>query len=239
MREFFKWEVTRKIFNVAALCKKHGFMGSVIGEPGLGKSTALKLYTAEDTMAVPVELFKPLGGGTPSGITRRIMAMCDTRSYDAKTQTRGEWIVKHFEGTGRLLIIDNAHELTQAGLEWVLGFHDSTRCPVLLIGNVELERTIHLVRRAPSRIGVHRDLRAKDELEKAAADLLRIHWPEAPELMPHIKRLIMEPGMLRTVRHALRTARGIAQHKGKPPVEALEAARAMQPQFTKPGRRAA
>jgi type II secretory pathway predicted ATPase ExeA len=209
-QELFKWTVTNRVRNVARLCMRHGYMGAIIGEPGCGKSCALTLLREEPEFqdAVSIELHRFLGGGTPRTLSRRVMEQCDTRGYYRHMQTPGEWIASRFAFSGRLLIIDNADELPRGGLEWVVGFFNLTRCPVLLVGNEELDETIKLVPRAISRIGVREIISVDGAMEEEARNLIRLHFPQAMELLPRVKEMMKGVGMLRSVVNALKTARG-------------------------------
>ena len=208
-QELFETVVVKQVHNVCDLAKRHSMIGMVVGEPGLGKSCAIDLYKKGDSLCIPIELNTVLGGGTPSALVRAFFRQVQTSSYSRVASTKGEWLVERFSNSGRLIIIDNAHLLSQNGLEWLLGFHDATGCPVVLVGNSELKITMRKVQRGPSRVGVAHECTLKKTLATVAEAYLSRAWPDAGEEVLALATGVLErPGRLRTLRHITRVARG-------------------------------
>ena len=51
-------------------------------------------------------------------------------------------LIEKLVGTGRPLIIDEAHQLSPTGLELVRDLHDETGCPVILAGTLNLNQSV-------------------------------------------------------------------------------------------------
>lgn len=204
----FQTLVVRQIGNACDTCKKLGFMGMVIGDPGLGKTSAIKIYVGQDPMAISLTLNTVTGGGTPSALVRAFWRRINVGNYSPKDQTKGEFLLERFTGTRRLLIIDNAHLLSEKGLEWVLGFNDETGCPVVLVGNDELKRTMQKVQRGPSRIGVNTTCDLKKTKAEVVKNYLSLHWPEAVGDVAGLANEVMDrPGKLRALRQVVALAK--------------------------------
>jgi len=225
--ELFPTFVSTRIKNICTRTQTRGCLAAIHGEPGIGKSCGIALYQRDDRVSISFELNVVAGGGTCSALVRHFFREVDTGSFYKHDQTKGEWILERFQDSKRLVIIDNAHLLTKAGLEWVLGFHDETHCPVVLVGNVELKGTMRLVRRAQSRFGILEELNAIDRMGKSkfakpVQEFLSKRWPEAAEVLfrPALE-LVEGSGAMR----ALRIAVGFAQDllSGKEAPTALDA----------------
>ncbi len=208
-KRLFHTLVVKQISNTCDIAKRNAMMGMVIGEPGLGKSCALKMYADADPWAIRLELNTVTGGGTPTAMVRAFWRRINTASFAPKEQSKGEWLLDRFTGTGRLLIIDNAHLLSEKGLEWVLGFHDGTGCPVVLVGNSELATTMRKVQRGPSRIGVTTKCDLKRTTAEVAKAYLEKTWPEAvADLAGLAAEVVERPGALRALRQVVSVAKG-------------------------------
>jgi predicted transcriptional regulator len=103
----------------------------IIGPAGIGKSRAESLYQIDHTLAICFRV-RPWHSG--------MVGLADDLSRAAgierlkRGQKRWEIIVEKTTGSGRLLIVDDAHELGPRGLQCCVDWHEQTGNPVALIG---------------------------------------------------------------------------------------------------------
>lgn len=239
--ELFETPVVRQLGNLCKLALKHRFIRAFIGDPGMGKSCARTLYMLSDPMAVHMELNRVKMGGRVVALERVFLKHCTMQNWDKRAEPVGEYILRNFREMQRLVLLDNAHLLSRQGLEWVLGFHDETQCPIILIGNSELKYTLELVQRAPSRVGAPIEARLQNSRDGACAlktprdvarRFLEINWSiAADELTDVAAEVISSFGSLRSLRHITVMAKDWNQSNARgceTPLKAFEAARNKQ-----------
>lgn len=196
--------------------KAHGFVGIGHGPAGRGKTFATKLYAAQHSTTT-IYLHVSVWQAGRHDITRAIArAMQLTRP--AKGQTLDEALVAKLAGSDRLIIIDNAHRLTEGARRWLADFWDIAQVPIALIGNPEIEQQWARNDQHGSRVGLHRDVtldlvRAERSTAKATAShLIRLHLPEAsdvPEVISDAADAVKSFGGCRSVTMRARLAKNI------------------------------
>ena len=130
----------------------------VFGAAGAGKTHAARWYEA-DGAQVWLATMSP-AVRTPLALLTRIAAAVGVGLTGAQSAARVEdALVAHLEGRQALLIIDEAHHLSQALLDELRCLHDRATCGLALVGNEPLwprlvggERAAQIV----SRIGPYR-----------------------------------------------------------------------------------
>ena len=153
--EFVQTTVSNKVFEVADIVYNQSVMGVICGEPGIGKTIALKRYTEEYLGVILVEvdlcytssfLFSEIHKKLGLGQGRHLSDMISE-------------IVKKLKGSGRMIIIDEAEHLPYKAQELLRRVHDKAGVGILLVG---LPRLIHKImegkgeyRQLYSRIGVY------------------------------------------------------------------------------------
>jgi hypothetical protein len=168
--------------------KAHGFIGVGHGPAGRGKTYAAKLYAAQHpTTAIYLH-------ATCWSCGRHELTRSLARAMQLVRPPKGvnldEALVAKLGGSDRLVIIDNAHRLTEGARRWLADFWDTARLPIALIGNPEIERQWQRNDQHGSRVGLHRDvtldLGSADKpgttAKATALHLLRLHLPEAADL---------------------------------------------------------
>lgn len=196
--------------------KAHGFVGIGHGPAGRGKTFAAKLYAAQHSTTT-IYLHVSVWQAGRHDITRAIArAMQLTRP--AKGQSLDDALVAKLVGSDRLIIIDNAHRLTEGARRWLADFWDIAQVPIALIGNPEIEQQWARNDQHGSRVGLHRDVtldlvRSERCTAKATAGhLLRLHLPEAadvPEVVADAAQAIQAFGGCRSVTMRARLAKNI------------------------------
>lgn len=193
-----------------------GYFVAVIGDNGIGKSSAIALYrNREDKMALTLDLDYVSGGGGRNALEKVFLKYSTgdkNGPRDRHTETVGEFIVRSFTALRRLIIIDNAQDLTTGGIKWLMGFQDKTRCPVILIGDPDLHETLAKVRRAPSRVILMEQEAAITSktlsARTIARNFLETNWPDAvDELTEPAAEILTQPGHIRTLNGLVLKAR--------------------------------
>lgn len=162
--------------------REHGFIGVGHGPAGRGKTCASRLYASQNSTTT-IYLHVPIWRSGRHDLTRAIAkAMGITRS--PKGVLIDDHLVAKLTGSQRLLIIDNAHRLTESARRWLADFWEETRLPIALIGNPEIEQQWQRNDQHGSRVGLHRDitldLARKPATAKATArHLIHLHLPAA------------------------------------------------------------
>lgn len=134
---------------------------AVIGPPGLGKSRAIEEIVTQDRSVVVIQASRVLG---PSGI---LQELCDQLRESDKGLLRAllKRIRARLSGSGRCIIIDDAHTLGFAALDVLRTIYDLTGVGMVLVGIRALKR--HLVG-------------TSEELEQLASRVANRIW-EMPE----------------------------------------------------------
>jgi hypothetical protein len=221
--ETFPTLVTKQVHNALELIRRNSHVGLIFGDAGVGKSRAIGLYASKNPLTLLITLSRFSGSDT-AGIITAIWRQLDTSSFRRKRDgNRGAFLVERLRGSGRMLVVDNAHRLTRVGREALFDFHDATGCPIALVGNPELLDSIEENDQQFSRVGVRMKAELKREAADAAAELIARVWPEAKEeLLEVATRVVTNHGHLRSLWHQLRIAKELMSKGAKTPLKAFE-----------------
>lgn len=196
--------------------KAHGFIGIGHGPAGRGKTYASKLYAAQNsTTCIYLHVAAWRAG-------RHQLAHAIARAMQLQRTSKGqsidEALVAKLTGSDRLVIIDNAHKLTESARRWLADFWDETGLPIALIGNPEIEGQWARNDQHGSRVGLHRDVtldlvrKDRSTAKATASHLLRLHLPEAaeaPDVVADAAQAVQGFGACRAVAMRARLARNI------------------------------
>lgn len=106
-------------------------VGVLHGPAGIGKSVAVATYAAEHPRCVVITA--NAAQCDARGVQQLLWAQSD---HGIKpSQSRWEFLVSKFRGSGRLLIVDNAQRLDGTGRDYLFDFRDATGLPIALVGN--------------------------------------------------------------------------------------------------------
>lgn len=142
---------TRTVAAALETIRRTNDIGLIHGDAGVGKTSALALYSADNPTAILITLER--WSRSDTGIEGLIWREIESRAWKGNTP-RGEFIVTKLRGSSRLLIVDNAHKATASGIEYLFDLHDETRIPIALVGNPEVLRHIETNDQRFSRIGL-------------------------------------------------------------------------------------
>jgi DNA transposition AAA+ family ATPase len=152
----FQTNVTRLLIGVFELIRKTNDVGLIAGPAGVGKTVAIRIYTADHPTALAVSV--PRWQRTDAGIVALLFGAMETGTWDGHSP-RANYMAKRLKGSNRPLIVDNAQRLTCGAREWLFDFHDETGCPVALIGNPEVLQAIRGNDQHFSRVGIYQEVR--------------------------------------------------------------------------------
>jgi hypothetical protein len=146
-------------------------------DPGKGKSKALEVYRRRDKLCVMVTVQMHMSGWR--ALRDAILEEIPNKKR-VKNESWDKWLVRTFSGTGRLLIVDNAHLLTAGARHWLAyDWHDGTECPVALIGNDEIVSAWKKNAQHESRVGVAYEVRPRQKPADTVESLLHLLLPQA------------------------------------------------------------
>lgn len=138
--EFVWTKVACEIRDTAVIAEKLGRIGLVYGEPGIGKTKTLEVIAA-DMNAVHVTLH--VDCLSPTRLMKKIAKSAGLKSFGGYgSNSMLEQLIDHFEGTNRLLIVDQIHHMmsSRSDLGWyaLTDLMDQTRCPQLWVSTMDL-----------------------------------------------------------------------------------------------------
>lgn len=144
-------EATRTVVSALEAIRQTEDVGVIFGDAGIGKTSAIEMYLAENPLAITVSLDRR--HGTAIQIERLLAEVVDPGGRKADT-TRWSRLLEALMGSGRFLIVDNCHRATRSGLELLFDLHDKTAIPIAMVGNEEVLRLIDQSDQMSSRIGI-------------------------------------------------------------------------------------
>jgi DNA transposition AAA+ family ATPase len=136
----FVWTaVAKEMMSYARKCMSLRSIGLVYGYTGMGKTITAQAIAAEFRSSVYV-----LVGDDDTGVRgiRDAIFEAVTSNKRAKRNREQLSIAEFLTGSGRLILIDQAHKLTKQAMGYVFDLHDRTRCPMLLVGTVALQQRL-------------------------------------------------------------------------------------------------
>ena len=192
--------------------------GVVLGEPGLGKTTAARAYT-RTTPSAWMMTCQPVTGSA-YGMLSELSDTLGVGQQDIHGYKLSRLITRKLSGLRGLLIVDEAQHLTVPALDQLRSFHDAAGCGIVLMGNPSIMRNLEGGRRSAdyaqlfSRIGQRINQRkpASDDIEA-----ILTAWAIEDAAVRKVARAVArKPGALRTMDKVLRQAHLRAQAEGVP-----------------------
>lgn len=110
-------------------------MGTILGKAGTGKTEAVKAYTASHPEAILIETIPSI---SLKSLLIKILEAQGDKSPVGNTEQLLMSVVANFKKSERVLLIDEAENLTTKNLEAVRRIHDFSRVPTVLIGTYAL-----------------------------------------------------------------------------------------------------
>lgn len=178
--EFVNTSVVEDVYDIARICHVDGEIGVCCGEPGVGKTYAVKKYAIENTDVILIEA--DLGYTTKvlfSEIHKKI-------GFDGLGTTHNmlQDIVTKLKSSGRLIIIDEAEHLPYKALDLVRRIYDKANVGILLVGMPRLIMNLRGEKRQYaqlfSRVGITTKLTGLTQADMK--EIIRSALPECREV---------------------------------------------------------
>jgi len=152
-------DITRTVARKLEEIRLASELGVITGPAGIGKSRAEALYLKSHPVAIS---FRAIAWHC--GINALAYDLCQAASIFrlGSGQKRWDVVIEKTTGSGRLLIIDDAHELSQRALQCAVDYHEETGNPVALVGLPALKRKLLRDDRRARRVGDFYELAIKD-----------------------------------------------------------------------------
>lgn len=153
-------------------------IGVAWSQAGLGKTSGIHLYKARDPLCILVTALKSQCGWRA---LRDSIKAALPQPRKLKTETWDAFIQRTFRGSKRLLIVDNAHLLTESARQWLAyDWHEETGCPLALVGNEAIRDQWSRNDQHQSRVGIAQEVApAQDVTATATArQMLALHMPD-------------------------------------------------------------
>lgn len=134
---FLETETARTIYQQIDICRASGEMGVIIGEPGVGKTTALKHYAAVRRLQAMLHVVPP-----NETISHIIVKLCEKLNIIANgtVMVLQDRIIDELKSRNEanILIYDEAQYLTVRHMNLLRYIHDETGVPIIFAGMREL-----------------------------------------------------------------------------------------------------
>jgi DNA transposition AAA+ family ATPase len=141
---FVQTGIAMDILHVARLVRENQTMGLVVGPAGIGKTRCAEAL--HEAYVGSILLMIRSGAYSPRGFTSMLAEKLGVhrrlRRSDGAEPSQLERVIERLRGSGRLLIVDEAHKLTNEGLELLREIHDATQCPVFMPATKDLQERI-------------------------------------------------------------------------------------------------
>lgn len=126
--------VSKQVMDAIEYCHLQGKIGVIYGDAGIGKTMAIRQYCEENPMAISITISPAFA--TMSGVNDLLSERIGVREKNAR-RIYSE-IVSRLNGSGRVIIIDEAQHLTKKTLEHLRSISDEAGIGICLVGNEEV-----------------------------------------------------------------------------------------------------
>ncbi|MDZ4287805.1 MAG: AAA family ATPase [Prosthecobacter sp.] len=179
---------------------------------GKGKTMGIRAYMEGNPLAIYVTATKSFAGWRC--VRSAVLHQVSNKRLQPG-ETWDDFLRRKFTDSGHLLIIDNAHLLTQSARQWIAyDWHDGTRCPVALVGNPEIVAQWKKDDQLFSRVGMARNITPKTQATDIARAMIHLFLPDADgdkDLVKMATEVVKKKGACRALRKHLLLAREIAK----------------------------
>ena len=134
--------VAERMLGVLRAVQRTGTMGAVVGPSGTSKSVVCRAAASGLIVgAAHVEL--TVAHRSPSAVARLLSHRLMNKNRHTSMAHAVESLIEHLAGSGRLLIIDEAHFMSRGACTLVRDVHKQTGCPVVLVGTRDVLDTVN------------------------------------------------------------------------------------------------
>lgn len=213
---FAETEVAKRITAVINLARSEGQIVTITGNPGVGKTRALKHYV-ETRPATVLATMSP-DTSKPKACVQEILISMDreiTQKSDANMRREIAWNLRDFSKT---LIVDECQDLSGAALEVLRRIHDDSGHGLVMAGQPTLSDHIKPFAQLTSRIGLNFRI---GPLSRNDVTLIvrEFGGPDDDDTIDLLHGVAQLPGALREVERVLKTAALLWEAEGTDEVE--------------------
>lgn len=229
-RDFCEIPTTRRIFDLVSLCKECGYIGLIVGNPGVGKTTALARFAHNDPYAHLCTMSPAIK--SMSGVLMHVCRVLG--AIPARTVTETHEILCNrsmWTDEKEVLLIDEAQHLHNQAIDELRCIHDQSKMAMVFCGNAEFHTRFNKARAAAfaqftSRIGMRLEIWEPTDADITA---IRQHYDiEGEKEHAYIQLHAKTTGGLRSVAALIRVARALAGPNNPVRLEHLKASAGMQ-----------
>lgn len=170
----FETAIFRQFRRFAAQCISARQWGVFYGPGGDGKTQAARLFALRNPLVIHLTAAQWVSGA--GSLTNALHAAMNRAGQWRGNTPKMPWCIERLTGSERVLIIDNAHQLTHGALTLLGNVQDATGIPLILTGNGRI-----LDRVTPDE-QLFRRIAQKEETSWGSTEKERLkHWNEAAE----------------------------------------------------------
>lgn len=211
-----------------------GDIGIAYSPAGKGKTCGARVWLAQNKLAVMVTALKSRSGWR--AIREAIVDALPFGTRPKKREGTAAFIQRIFHGSKRLLIIDNAHLLTESARYWLAyDWNEDTGCPVALLGNEVIvnqwghREGVDANDQLSSRVGLAYEVKpaAEQRAEATARQSISLYYPPAGEDAEAVAvavEILKNKGAARALKKHLLLAADLSAEATLAPAEALRRA---------------
>lgn len=197
-------------------------IGVAWSDAGKGKTCGIEIFRRTEPLSIVVTALKHRSGW------RSIRDAILDELPQKRRQNNESWddyLHRTFSGSGRLLIVDNAHLITESARAWLsYDWHEQTGCPVALVGNPEIVRQWKANDQHHSRVGLAIEVKPKASQRAidTARDTLELLLPDAATdaaTLRMAEAVVKSKGAVRSLQKHAKLTRELMQspeYTGKP-----------------------
>ncbi len=136
---FIETEVARRILLVVSKTIELASIGVIYADAGRGKTITLQAAAAIHPGSVLLRVRRQTRSA--AGLAKALAEVVGLRGVQTSYQASSR-LIENLRGTGRCIIIDEAHQLTHDALELLRDIHDEAGLPIVLAGTISLQQAV-------------------------------------------------------------------------------------------------
>ena len=135
-------------------------MGVIKGHSGEGKTRGIEWFAKTDPTCIIYHVRS--WSRDLNSIEAALFDAIGSAGWDKRTK-RAAFMLEKLRGSGRLLIVDDAHKLTKPALQWLFDFHDASGTPIALVGTHQIDKLLVEDTQRFSRTGYSLSIKSKSQ----------------------------------------------------------------------------
>lgn len=136
--EFAETTITRHVMDTIKYCQLQGKIGCVYGDAGVGKTTTINEYCKNNMLAIKLTISPAFA--SVAGFNELLADKLEIKERVSRRIYREA--VERLQGTGMVVIIDEAQHLTSKTLDYIRCLCDESGAGIVLVGNEQVYKRI-------------------------------------------------------------------------------------------------